>query len=74
MIALGIILGEGYPICRDKGVGIRVGMCDRKAVEMVARSWGTSVFMDRRKKPACPPTPDNPAGHSFKNRALLEHF
>ncbi|MGQ9469306.1 MAG: hypothetical protein ACUVTD_05710 [Nitrososphaerales archaeon] len=71
MIGMGITLGEGYPICKEgKKLGIRVKMCDKKAIEMVAKSWGTAMFMAKEKRPQCRPTPDNPEGHPYATEAV----
>lgn len=72
MIGMGIALGEGYPICKEgKKLGIRVKMCDKKAVEMVGKSWGTAVYMGKAKEPECKPTPDNPEGLPYITEAVV---
>jgi len=68
-ISLGISLGEGYTGCSKGYPYIGVTMCDKKAVEMVAKAWGTKVEIRKRKKPSCRPTIDNPEGHMYETRA-----
>jgi len=42
-------------------------MCDKKAVEMVAKSWGTTVYTLKTRY--CRPTPENPRGYAYATDA-----
>jgi len=69
-ISLGISLGEAYVGCSGGRLYLRVSMCDKKAVEMVAKAWGSSVGMHRYKIPRCKPTPENPEGHEYSTTVI----
>ena len=66
-VALGIIIGEAFPRCERKGgklyPRLRLEMCDRKAVEIVAQYWNTSVWQPEGMD--CKPTPENPQGRAY---------
>jgi acyl-coenzyme A synthetase/AMP-(fatty) acid ligase len=54
---------EGTTECHDRSPVLRVEMCDKKAVEMVSKSWGRATI--RGGKHGCLPTPQNPEGRTY---------
>jgi len=64
---IGITIGEGSTVCIDRSPTLEVKMCDRKAVETVAKSWGTSVY--RTIPLQCRPTDENPEGRQYATKA-----
>lgn len=72
LISGGIAAGEVSSRCRrEKGkkprMMLKLQMCDRAAVETVAKSWGTALLTENPH--SCPPTPNNPQGKVYSTEA-----
>jgi len=67
-IGLGITLGEGSAGCDGRSPKLHVEMCDETAVNMVAKSWGTTILRTRPLQ--CRPTEKNPEGRGYITEAV----